>query len=594
MPLLSDMKQFDRTMSLTAQETYHRLLTVVVDSNNHLAPLKNLALGKLRAKDYIGLLGLADSLCEQQYRTVEEHYSMNQFAALIRKYPFSQHECPGLNPEARAFEKFIQAENSCKRYNRYFRLQKTRRERFSQEKHIARNWIAKVIGFSPDLPAIYSECGFGPGASVGVTGNATNMGSKLRSPRWSVTPSASFYALSSFGRNDQLKEFLLHDEGCTYPQPREDLAFGFTRTFDLARERMQLVDYNKITFVPKTTTVHRSIAVEPLLNGWIQTGIDRVLRQRLRRVGINLADQSRNQKLAKEGSEDSFNPFSFCTIDLSSASDSISTELVRDLLPPAWFELLNACRSKNFMYKGIKAPYHKFVSMGNGFCFPLQSLIFAAICHAAYMSVGVNGLDFSVYGDDIIVVLPAFRLVSKLLRHCGFRLNPRKTFYSGPFRESCGKDYFEGQDVRPINLDFRLESLETLIKFYNATRSSNRTETFFAEVRDLIWNLVPPKLQVCRPYPGNADSAFEVAFDVFMVSPFARWRQDIFSWSWTELIKKSYPDKATLRCEEKHLLVLMACLRGSPSSNTFTLRRKTRTVVRRISHGGSRLSLIHI
>ena len=116
--------------------------------------------------------------------------------------------------------------------------------------------------------------------------------------------------------------------------------------------------------------------MEPLLNGFVQKGTDLEMRRLLRKVGIDLSDQSHNQRLAKRGSEGGFNPY--CTIDLSAASDSLSYEVVKSFLPAEWFEYLCDIRAPRFLLAGADHTerYEKFCSMGNGFCFPLQTLLF--------------------------------------------------------------------------------------------------------------------------------------------------------------------------------------------------------------------------
>jgi len=52
-----------------------------------------------------------------------------------------------------------------------------------------------------------------------------------------------------------------------------------------------------------------------------------------------------------------------------------------------------------------------------------------------------------VYGDDIVVPTDCVLSVIDSLEHFGARVNRRKSFWTGRFRESCGKDYYEGHDV---------------------------------------------------------------------------------------------------------------------------------------------------
>jgi len=90
----------------------------------------------------------------------------------------------------------------------------------------------------------------------------------------------------------------------------------------------------------------------------------------------------------------------------------------------------------------------KFSSMGNGFTFELETLIFS---HVASVAGGLTpGVDCFVYGDDIIVPSEKADDVLSALRFCGFTPNRTKTFTSGPFRESCGGDFYGGVAVRPF------------------------------------------------------------------------------------------------------------------------------------------------
>ena len=82
------------------------------------------------------------------------------------------------------------------------------------------------------------------------------------------------------------------------------------------------------------------------------------------------------------------------------------------LLPEAWFDLLNDCRSQAVSYKGEWIELNMFSSMGNAFTFELESLIFWAIANAVCYCSGSRG-HISVYGDDIIVPSGAAGLLAK-------------------------------------------------------------------------------------------------------------------------------------------------------------------------------------
>jgi len=346
--------------------------------------------------------------------------------------------------------------------------------------------------------------------------------------------------------------------------------------------KVRMVHYNKIVTVPKTALVDRTIAIEPLLNGYLQSGVDVFMRRRLRRVGIDLTDQSRNQRLAMLGSYDHSDPY--ITIDLSSASDLISKNLVRALLPPAWYAFLDAIRSPAYQLDdGVAKRYHKFVSMGNGFCFPLETLIFASVCQL----YSKTSTDFTVYGDDIIVRQSISAKVLKTLWQIGFRHNPEKTFLKGPFRESCGADWFAGRDVRPLTLDYEINSLNSVIKFFNLSMGKPSWASKFRSVREYLWNLIPSEYRLCRPYSGVVFGAFEVFMDEFQASPFSRWDPLAQAWKWWELDLVGVRDNGFRKDERYYTALMMAAVRGSPSRLPFARRRKTSLSVRQKSYAGA-------
>lgn len=138
----------------------------------------------------------------------------------------------------------------------------------------------------------------------------------------------------------------------------------------------------------------------------------------------------------------------FSTIDLSMASDTLAFNVVRWLLPHVWVRYLTTFRSSHYVFSeepdASPTEYHKFSSMGNGYTFALETLIFAAACY------GVNAKEFMVYGDDLVVRTEDFKAVSRCLRWLGFKVNSEKSFNKGSFRESCGVNAFKGVDVTPF------------------------------------------------------------------------------------------------------------------------------------------------
>lgn len=240
---------------------------------------------------------------------------------------------------------------------------------------------------------------------------------------------------------------------------------------------------NILFTVPKTTLIDRVAAKEPDLNMWAQKRLGDQIRSALRRVGIDLNDQTRNQRLACKGSTDG----SLATLDLSSASDSMTMALVSRLLPAGWFVELDALRSAHTLIDDNWHENAMFSSMGNGFTFELESLLFYSIARAVCTLGRVRG-RVSVYGDDIIVPTEVAGLLKCVLGFCGFVVNPKKSHYlaEDPFRESCGAHWYAGDDVKPFYVRRPLDTQVELILFLNNFRKWIDVEPFSYMISSLV------------------------------------------------------------------------------------------------------------
>lgn len=233
---------------------------------------------------------------------------------------------------------------------------------------------------------------------------------------------------------------------------------------------IEVVPGNVMFTVPKKTDIDRVACKEPDINMWLQKGIGSFLRNRLKKVGVDLNDQSKNWRLAREGSLTG----NLATIDLSSASDSISSGLVELLLPPLWYNLLDDVRSQvTTIPRGSFVEVHRnemFSSMGNGFTFELESLLFYVLARATAYFEGISGV-ISVYGDDIICPSALYPHLEWVLKYFGFSVNPEKSFYQGPFRESCGGHFHNGRDITPFYVKGPIKTLVDVIHVANSLRA---------------------------------------------------------------------------------------------------------------------------
>lgn len=222
---------------------------------------------------------------------------------------------------------------------------------------------------------------------------------------------------------------------------------------------------NVVTTVPKNSKTDRVIAVEPGFNLFFQKGIGSMIRSRLLRGGCNLNDQSINQRLSSLAFQ-----HGLATVDFASASDTVAFETVRLLLPRDWYNAMVAFRCKSGRLQGTSQTlrWKKFSSMGNGYTFELESLIFYAIALTVTEMRSPESLNFvSVYGDDVILPSNAYPDFLNLCALLGFSINQEKSFSSGNFYESCGAHWFRGVDVKPFYIKDRVTTASELYSVHN-------------------------------------------------------------------------------------------------------------------------------
>lgn len=340
---------------------------------------------------------------------------------LLRKFP----DLPGVNFDRRAaaLTAMRDAEEKCKRTNRELFEKASRPELnsdFAMVLYHARRKIASCLGVF-DWGPVIDSCDFGPGASTRLPRKRSDLYFKLQGN--------------------------LHLTSQCVP-----LFQAFQNYKPGVFEGYEIVHGNKIVTVPKDAKTDRPIAIEPCFNMFVQKGIGSVMRRRLLRhtkERIDLNDQTINQRLAFIASLG----HGLATIDLSSASDTVSRAVVELLLPEDWHAALTLVRSSWGSLDGTAMYYSKFSSMGNGYTFELESLLFWALAKACIEVFG-NGSEYvSVYGDDIVISSSLYTSFLWVLSEFGFIPNERKSFGSGFFYESCGKHYFAGRDVTPVYVD---------------------------------------------------------------------------------------------------------------------------------------------
>lgn len=381
----------------------------------------------------------------------------------------------GIDRKQVALESFFDSEQRCRASNERILSASELPKAVSKAKRLVR----KVLGplTRADLDYVESSFRFGPGATTGVRGSGSVLSDKYDEEIHLTHSLIPFYR-SMIGN-----------------------------TWWEYKKSPLVVEGNRFTTVPKNAKTDRGICIEPTLNIYGQLGVGALLRRRLKRLGVDLADQTRNQRLAQKAyAED------LATIDLSAASDSLCWAAVMEFLPNDWFELLDVFRSTHSEVEGEFIELEKFSSMGNGYTFELESLIFAAI---ALSVVPLHDHHLvGVYGDDIIVPQYATGDVIDALEFLGFRVNQKKSFLAGSFFESCGSDWFKGQPVRPFylrgdngdGLPYVLQIANALRVYSNLRLGGIACDARFKPIWMALFKRVPRIWRKCRVPASLGDS----------------------------------------------------------------------------------------
>lgn len=489
----------------------------------------------LRYGDYEGILGLSSE--PHNFNDAASFFSHHQATKLLSKATWLP---VGIDRKLAAMKKFHEAEKSNLLMNMTLKAVRSGSACWLDSDFPAlvarvKGEIRRIVSKEDWLSGL-DKCGFGPGADLSTRGQETSAYNKLTGPH-SVTRACTKF-LDFYVQNCRLKEMFQWD----------------------ISDRSLICDRvlgNKVTVVPKNAKTDRVIAIEPRWNVYFQKGFGSMLRKCLLRSGQDLSDQMLNQQMALEGSISG----ELATIDLSSASDSVSLELVRELLPARLTHLLELSRSPMALYEGHWHLNEKFSSMGNGYTFELESLIFLAVARSI-----CGDHKVSVYGDDIIVPSTYSREVLRALYLLGFSPNDDKTFTSGPFRESCGGDFFLGVNVTPVywkdplHVQGTLRLVNQVVILARRCFDHSISRDFCNRVREQLAKRLPADLQTKGP----------VSVSTSVACHSREWRA-VRKWGWDGLfIKVKTPIAVKFRYRDYDRAITSQFFQ--PSSDGYQIR----------------------
>lgn len=354
----------------------------------------------------------------------------------------------------------------------------------------------------------------------------------------------------------------------------------------------------RLITVAKNSTSRRTITVEPLLNQFIQQGLNNALRDSIVKCNVlsrclTLTDQSINQRLALIGSHTG----EWTTIDLRSASDLVSIKLVKICFShhQRFYESLMSSRSNCLDVDSRLMSLHKYAGMGNATTFPIQSVCFALICIAAMLeqdgskptqrNVEQAAMNIHVFGDDIIIKTEYFQTVSRWLCSLALRVNEKKTFSNGKFRESCGTDAYDGVDITPTYVRFCPSKLDK--KANNIASSVSLSNQLWLKgyhsASDAIRKHVEKVLKRTLPHV-NANSGLLGWSDRYGATSANRWSKDLHCLLIEGPMVISKSKKSPLSGRPALLKFFLTSLieRRPKHLDSSTMRFNTRIVSRRV------------
>lgn len=321
-------------------------------------------------------------------------------------------------------------------------------------RHITRANFPEPLGQEEEAFEKWKEVCLKPDATVDVSEEAAILAS-IFPRRRSVAQLDVFRPKFGPGASYGLEDRSLLSKYCDFADDPMLRYVGHKVDFlptDMPRLRSgELKRIHRVHFVPKQLDKLRVVSMEPCSLMFYQLGIMEHMMDCIRhsrwRNHIDLNDAEKNKELAWEGSLTG----EYATIDLSSASDSVRLWHVKSMFKDTGIrEMLLGTRSREAEYDGVLYTPTYFAPMGSGTCFPTECAVFAAVVDRV-MRHNHDARAWRVYGDDIICPSDRAEEVISRLQELGFLVNVEKSFFDTKpgFRESCGGDYYLGEDVRP-------------------------------------------------------------------------------------------------------------------------------------------------
>lgn len=432
----------------------------------------------------------------------------------------------------------------------------------------ARGYVDQILGDFSSLE-ICERATFGKKSSVGIPMRNACEGARYEAP---IT-----------GSRDHIDWFDKYFGAWNRPAHRYAQARAVLREKPPYHEISSL----EAVLVDKTWKSLRMIMPNTTLGTLYSSGLGRTFEDRLRSAGYDIKHlQPVHGELARFGSLTG----SLVTADQSMASDNITVQLVDAVFPRRWASALKFGRIEEMALYGETLVTPTFATMGIGFTFPLQTLLFLCLLLSIrdYLLLDEQ-VCISVFGDDLIYDERMHDTVEQVFPLLGLVLNADKTFATGHFRESCGFDYYHGIDVRPFHLgratglsvgkrraeSYLYTAANALMRRWSWYEVPSASQFIVGEIRRIRKGADPLVVPTDYPDTAGVKANFELAADLGINFVPVRDVHGVFSFRY--LAFEPEP-----RAESRHVPYMIQALR-SPSQvvNLASLSLKCLTTLPR-------------
>lgn len=239
-----------------------------------------------------------------------------------------------------------------------------------------------------------------------------------------------------------------------------------------------LVDYSRITTVPKDNEKARVIITCPLLDMLYQRAVAHSLIKTMRNAfGVTLSFSQHVHKLLIQNLENA-------TIDFANASNSNYLDTFDFFFEGTYLHrIIHQCRPHTVKYKEHWHYLNMVAPMGCGFTFELMTFILLSVTRL------LDGRS-TVFGDDVIIARDKANHFIALADRLGYKTNSKKTFTEGTFRESCGGFTSHGKYIRCFDFEWAEDYFDAVV-LMNKLRLVRRNVPFLKQEYERLIKLVP-------------------------------------------------------------------------------------------------------